>query len=240
MSMFNQPVATQMDVKDTGLPAPPPERARQSEEDRKLLETLNGLYQEAAEYRSSFGPGGMCLEDQWDANGQDVLGNQWASNSAGGAVSLKEGARFYQFSQNDNNSSVSGLKRVVLNRTGGALLSNVATETQDPAVVQWEPTEGGAPEEYYLSPAGAQIMAGLVEQDRQQAEMAAVEGMEPSMGSGFATMGLTPEQLASVEPLSQDQGEYLLGMVETGGLPQDALFVLDDVADAELAQKLWD
>lgn len=225
--------------------------------DRRVRNLAESCWREADEYISEGGAGGLSTKQQWEQNGHRFLGNHWHTTS-GGSAGLVQGFRMIQFSDSDSSggNGIKTLKRCVLNRIQTNTIANVAGQTQLPMVIRLTASEVNDEPEYMLSP-----RAGLVVERHQKAHRdlmtAAVQAGQAGQDiTGAAQqmdailLSFTGEQIGAVngkplpdgpiEPLTEDQAEWVRALMDAGELRQRDLIQIDDRFVVECGQEIFD
>lgn len=225
--------------------------------ERATIEHIELLQGEAQEYRSRAG-NGMSLEQEMEQAGNRYIGNHWVNLTA--SVGREEGFRVYQVAAEDG---LMGLRRSTLNRTGTAILSNVAGQTQSELVVRFDPMETGTARRGYLSREAGQTLHEMfygpleaIQQQRDESVRQAAGDLEAIQGVNEAAEQQTQAHLAQFpvrfavdqllgehgpsQPIDRRQIAFVRRLIESGMLEHDDLIVVDDTLKAKVAQKLWD
>lgn len=228
--------------------------------EREYLELVENLHTEGYEYRSTAPDGCASLEATWDMNLRRFLGDHWGQMHV--ASGMQEGYRVFHFVNSEHNS-LTGLKKATLNRIGTNTISNVAGMTQQEMVIRFTPQETADKPVYMLTPEGGELIAGqltnaeqTIAQEQQNMAAAQEQGMDymPAQDIGLLSqlmaLGLTPEQLMSADemgqnhgpaqPLNDQQGKFILSLIESGMMPEDALLVINDQLVSDCAQAVFD
>lgn len=234
--------------------------------DDDLLDEIDACYSECHAYRSDATSGCMSLVHEWELNGQQYMGNHWASI---GTQNLTKGFQVY-YGYNDDGRTEA---KQVLNLTLNAILSNVETQTSEAPTLRWEPAEVGDPPVYYLSREGGKVLKQIIDQAREPlieegaAALAALEGeedpevlreleaqvqaeqqaMEAALAEIVPVM-LEDDQMVHPDnpetgpdvPLRPHEVGQINGLIADGTLTEDDLLEINDKAVTEVAQQTWD
>lgn len=234
-------------------------------DEAEALKLIDTHQERANAFRSRHGVG-MSIEDELEQNGHRFLGNHWifASHSKTGS-GLYEGYRFFQFGEE---SSLKGIYHSTLNRTGPAVLSNVAGKTQQPMVVRFDPAEPSGDNRFWLSKDGGEQLRDLIEaavseieSERErmvadqpgyaqeinaEADTAREQHLE-SLGLGDFTPGQMgfaetgePYPTGPQEPITRQQAGVVRRMIAEGQIEEADLITVNDTLYAKCAQQVWD
>jgi hypothetical protein len=171
-----------------------------SESENELLDALEARLDESAQFRSA-NDVGMSLEDEWSRNGHRMMGNHW-NVGKDSSTSMSEGAKVFLGVEDDTNEWQ--IRRSTLNRTGTSVISNVASQTQRPLTVRFEPAETNDPPVHYLKKIDGRKLYGVMLQpinlilEAAKEESAAAE---------------TEDEVAHIQDLSQQAIEVLIAQM---------------------------